>query len=80
MKIVSIWLSSAALALAIAAVPALMDGPDDTTTAQTVADDYDQAIKDGGKAKCAALGRDPLWTKSGDLVCRERGHVAGGKP
>ena len=49
---------------------ALMDGPDDIQAAQDSADDYAQAVADGGRAKCAALGRVPLWTKEGDLVCR----------
>jgi hypothetical protein len=49
---------------------ALLPGPDESEAAQDVADDYAQAVRDGGVAKCAALGRVPLWTKSGDLVCR----------
>ena len=76
------WCAICATAIGLLILGTLMNGPDDTETAQTVADDYAQAIKDGGKAKCSALGRDPLWTKDGDLVCRERErvHVAGGEP
>ena len=61
---------------------ALMDGPTDIEAAQDVDEDYAQAVADGGNTKCAALGRVPLWTNAGDLVCRlPAGHqVAGGKP
>lgn len=60
--------SLAAVALLI--TMALMDGPDDIQAAQDAADDYAQAVADGGRAKCAALGRVPRWTADGDLVCR----------
>jgi hypothetical protein len=73
------WCAICAASIGLLILGALMDGPDDIAAAQAVADDYAQATRDGGKAKCAALGRDPLWTKDGDLVCRERMHVAGGK-
>lgn len=74
------WCAICAASFGLLILGALLDGPDDTETAQAVADDYAQAVADGGKAKCAALGRDPFWTKDGDLVCRERAHVAGGHP
>ena len=47
----------------------LLDGPDDIASAQDIAD-YSAALADGGKAHCAALGRVPVWTHAGDLVCR----------
>lgn len=71
------WLVASVIAIALSSAY-LLDGPDDTEAAQDVSDDYAQAVADGGKAKCNALGRDPLWTKEGDLVCRERVKVAGG--
>ncbi|SFB74630.1 hypothetical protein SAMN05216344_102209 [Polaromonas sp. OV174] len=60
----------AAIVLLIAM--ALMDGPDETQAAQDVADEaeYAAAVADGGAAKCGALGRVPLWTTDGLLVCR----------
>ncbi len=60
----------AAIVLLIAG--ALMDGPSDLQAAQDVADEaaYAAAMEDGGKAKCAALGRIPVWTGEGDLICR----------
>lgn len=60
--------SLAAVALLVAG--ALMDGPSDIQAAQDAADDYAQAVADGGRAKCAELGRVPRWTPEGDLVCR----------
>ncbi|MDO8777061.1 MAG: hypothetical protein Q7K57_51805 [Burkholderiaceae bacterium] len=50
----------------------LLDGPDDTQTAQAVADEaeYAAAQADGGRAKCAQYGRTPTWTANGDLICR----------
>lgn len=50
----------------------LLDGPDDIKTAQAVAEDaeYAAAQADGGRAKCAQFGRTPIWTASGDLICR----------
>ncbi|QJC56109.1 hypothetical protein HC248_01395 [Polaromonas vacuolata] len=62
-----------ALLFAIALSTAyLLDGPNDIQAAQDIADDaaYAVALADGGKATCAALGRDPSWTVDGDLVCR----------
>ena len=63
-------ISLAAIVLLIAG--ALMDGPSEMQAAQDIADeaDYVAALADGGRAKCTALGRDPIWTKEGDLVCR----------
>ena len=60
------------VAIALLITGALMDGPSETQAAQDIADeaDYAAALADGGRAKCAALGRDPIWTKEGDLVCR----------
>ena len=54
---------------------ALLEGPNELQAAQDVADDaqtaaYTAAVADGGQAHCAAFGRTPLWTNSGDLVCR----------
>lgn len=72
------WCAICAASISLLILGTLMDGPSDIEAAQAVADDYAQAIRDGGKAKCNALGRDPLWTKDGDLVCRERVRVAGG--
>lgn len=58
---------SAAIALCITG--ALMDGPSETQAAQDVAD-YSAALADGGVSLCKEFGRVPVWTKSGDLVCR----------
>lgn len=58
---------SAAIALCVAGV--LMDGPSDAQAAQDVAD-YSAALADGGVSLCKEFGRVPVWTKSGDLVCR----------
>ena len=60
----------AAIVLVIAS--AMMDGPSETQAAQDVADEaaYAAALADGGASKCAALGRTPVWTEGGDLVCR----------
>lgn len=53
----------------------LLDGPDDTQTAQAVAAeaDYAATLADGGRAKCAQLGRVPRWTPEGDLICQISG-------
>ena len=61
-------------AIALAAIVtliagALMDGPSETQAAQDVAD-YSAALADGGVSLCAEFGRVPVWTKTGDLVCR----------
>lgn len=55
----------------------LLDGPDDTQAAQDVAAEaeYAAALADGGRAKCGQLGRTPVWTPDGDLICRARGEV-----
>lgn len=60
----------AAIALVIAS--ALMEGPSELQAAQDVADDaaYAQALADGGVGKCQALGRLPIWTAEGHLICR----------
>ena len=65
---------SAAIALCITG--ALMDGPSETQAAQDVAD-YSAALADGGVSLCKEFGRVPVWTKGGDLVCREAVQVAG---
>ncbi len=49
---------------------ALMDHPDDLQAEQDAATDYALAVADGGRAKCAELGRAPMWTRDGDLICR----------
>ena len=53
---------------------AMMNGPTELQAAQDVADDaaYAQALADGGAGKCAALGRNPVWTPEGHLICRLR--------
>jgi hypothetical protein len=50
----------------------LSQGPSETEAAQAVADEaaYAAALADGGRAQCAALGRTPIWTEDGNLVCR----------
>ena len=66
---------SAAIALCVAG--ALMDGqPTELQAAQDVAD-YSAALSDGGVSMCKEVDRVPVWTKSGDLVCREAVQVAG---
>ena len=59
-------------AIALLIIGALMDGPSDTQAAQDVADEaaYAAAVADGGRAQCAALGRTPVWTPDGHLICR----------
>jgi hypothetical protein len=56
-------------AIALLMAGALMDGPSETQAAQDVAD-YSAALADGGVSMCAEFSRVPVWTKSGDLVCR----------
>lgn len=65
----------AALVAILVGASWLLDGPDDTQTAQAVAAeaDYAATLADGGRAKCAELGRVPRWTTDGDLVCRMPG-------
>ena len=59
-------------AIALLITGALMDGPSELQAAQDVADEaaYAAALADGGASKCAALGRTPVWTQGGDLICR----------
>jgi hypothetical protein len=64
-------------AIALLIVGALMDGPSETQAAQDVAD-YSAAVADGGVSLCKEFGRVPVWTKSGDLVCRVAPVVAQG--
>ena len=77
---------AALAAIALLITGALMDGPSELQAAQDVADEaaYAAAQADGGQAQCAALGRSPLWTAEGHLVCRlpKRPTVLaqGGKP
>lgn len=62
-----------AIALALALSSSyLLDGPSETEAAQAVAEEaeYAEAVADGGAAKCSALGRTPVWTPNGDLICR----------
>lgn len=51
---------------------AMMPGPSELQAAQDVADDadYAAAVADGGAAKCASLGRNPVWTADGHPICR----------
>ncbi|ABM37578.1 hypothetical protein [Polaromonas naphthalenivorans] len=67
----STWSLVCALAI-IMASSWLIDGPSETQAAQDVADEaeYAAAQADGGAAKCAALGRTPIWTPDGNLICR----------
>lgn len=66
----------AALAIIVLLIAgALMDAPTDHQAAQDVADavneaEYAAAVADGGASKCAALGRRPVWTADGHLICR----------
>ena len=59
-------------AIALLILCALMDGPNELQAAQDVADEaaYAAALADGGASKCAALGRGPVWTAEGHLICR----------
>lgn len=65
------WCLAVAVAFILSA-RYLLDGPTDTQAAQDVADeaDYAAALADGGVAKCAALGRNPVWRADGSLICR----------
>lgn len=65
------WCLAGAISIILAA-GYLLDGPDDTQTAQAVADEaeYAAAQADGGRAKCAQYGRTPTWAENGDLICR----------
>lgn len=62
----------ASLVAFILAASCNLDGPNDIQAAQDVADEagYAAALADGGVAQCAALGRVPLWSADGDLICR----------
>jgi hypothetical protein len=80
--VVSGWVNACAgcaFATSLLILGGIIDGPSDAEAERDVASDYAQAVTDGGKAKCAALGREPLWTKNGDLVCRERVRAGGDK-
>lgn len=65
-------MTAALAAIALLILAALMDGPSELQAAQDVADEADYAATqaDGGAAKCAALGRTPVWTGEGHLICR----------
>lgn len=65
------WCLAGAIALILSA-GYLLDGPDDTQTAQAIAEDaeYAAAQADGGRAHCARYGRTPVWTEQGNLICR----------
>lgn len=65
-------MATALAAITLLIMGALMDGPDETQTAQAVAEEaeYAAAQADGGRAKCAQYGRTPTWTANGDLICR----------
>ena len=86
MNPVTKYAAVALAAIVLLILCALMDGPSEMQAAQDVADEaaYAAALADGGKAQCAALGRTPVWTQGGDLVCRlpKRPTVLaqGGKP
>ena len=69
------WALCAAIAI-VALTSMLRDGPSETQAAQDVAD-YSAAMADGGVSLCKEFHRVPVWTKSGDLVCREAVQVAG---
>ncbi|MDH6185510.1 hypothetical protein [Polaromonas sp. CG_23.6] len=72
MNPVTKFMAVALVAIALLIIGALMDGPGELQAAQDVADDaaYAAALADGGASKCAALGRTPVWTGEGHLVCR----------
>lgn len=72
MNPVTKFMIAALAAIVLLIVSAMMDGPSDTQAAQDVADEavYAAALADGGAAQCAALGRSPVWTPEGHLVCR----------
>lgn len=65
------WYLAAAIAVILAA-GYLLDGPNETQTAQAVAEDAEHAaaLADGGVAMCARFGRTPTWMDNGDLRCR----------
>jgi hypothetical protein len=72
MNPVTKYMAAALAVIALLILSALMDGPSEQQAAQDVADEavYAAALADGGRAQCAALGRTPIWTEGGDLVCR----------
>lgn len=73
------WALAGAISVILSA-SYLLDGPSETQAAQDVAD-YSAAVADGGVSMCKEFGRVPVWTKSGDLVCRVAQTVAqGGQP
>ena len=69
MNPVTKFMVAALTAIALLILAALMDGPSETQAAQDVAD-YSAALADGGVSLCKEFDRVPVWTKSGDLVCR----------
>lgn len=69
MNPVTKFMVAALAAIALLILAALMDGPSETQAAQDVAD-YSAALADGGVSLCKEFDRVPVWTKSGDLVCR----------
>lgn len=72
MNPVTKFMAVALAAIVLMIASALMDGPSETQAAQDVADEaaYAAALADGGASKCAALGRTPVWTREGHLICR----------
>lgn len=72
MNPVTKFMCAALAAIVLAIAGALMDGPSELQAAQDVADEaaYAAALAGGGAAQCAALGRTPVWTGEGRLVCR----------
>lgn len=73
MNPVTKFAAAALAAILLLITGACMDGPDAVQTAQAVADeaDYAATVADGGRAKCAQLGRQPVWTPDGSLICRQ---------
>lgn len=69
--VIANWCLAVVIAILLV-ISYLLDGPDDTQTAQAVAEEaeYAAAQADGGRANCAQFGRTPTLTASGDLICR----------
>lgn len=72
MNPVTKFMVAALAAIALLIIGVLIEGPSETQAAQDVADEaaYAAALADGGASKCAALGRTPVWTGEGHLICR----------
>ena len=72
MNPVTKFMAFALMVIVLVIASALLDGPSDTQAAQDVADEaaYAAAQADGGASHCAALGRTPVWTPDGSLICR----------